>query len=394
MGLYRDSQRQFWRYDGDAAKVPEKPLWWPALRDSAGNVVRDSAAAFRIKERYDAMTRRSQATAMVVPNPNAPSIRASQAMDAYFQGVSQERSGQSAAARESFRTALQRDTTLGYESDIFLWMASSYRSEGMEDSAQAMHRRFRDRSVSLCPASANIRDCEDASRYAATLDSLGGFLKLREDSLYFANAYSRAVNLERNHYGARLPLKPGFQLDVFLSTASGGGVLGLFEYPIAQRFNPFVFSLISGGGSAVGGGLQTTLLQDKYNEYGLKLKTYVFGMSSRYMGRDINFWEPMIGLEGYKSISRQWMLFASASKYYYDQSEPYVIHTDSLRLRVWKPSYVNFGTTWFFTNDFGITMRSFNAAPQAGLQWGSAFIGVDFEKSQLIVSTRFLEDIF
>ena len=394
MGLYKDTQRQFWRYDGDASKVPEQPLWWPALRDSAGNVVRDSATAFRIKRRYDAMARRNQAKALWVPNPNASSYRASEAMDAYFQGVSLERSGKPAAARESFRTALQRDSTLGYESDIFLWMASSYRSEGFEDSARAMHHRFRDRSVGLCPASANIRGCEDASRYAAALDSLGGFLKLRDDSLYFAAAYSRAPNMERNHYGSRLPAKPGFQLDLFLSTASGGGALGLFEYPIAQRFNPFVFSLISSGGSAVGGGLQTTLLQDKYNEYGLKLKTYAFGRSGRSEGRDIDFWEPMIGLEGYRSISRRWMLFASASKYYYDQTEPYVIHADSVRLRVWKSSYVNFGTTWFFTNDFGITMRSFNAAPQAGLQWGSAFIGVDFEKSWLIVSTRFLEDIF
>lgn len=390
----RDPERGFYRHvlskDADTAA---RRAWAP-LRDSTGRLVRSPASADSLAQAYRSASRKGRARLLSEPEENEESIRGTEAMDAYFRGAALVRQGRSEEALRSLEAARRLDTTLTYASDLDLWAAWAHRIAKDTVLAERRYRNFLERSAGLCPASANLGACDDSSRHAQFLDSLGAFGKAVGDSTYFANRHALAPNLRRDYYGIAQRRKE-FSLS-FLLTSWGMGVFTSVGRPLGERFEPQLFVGLFGGNDVntlLGGDLATTLIADPNNRYGLKLRTGAYGVSGRFEGNDYQFLQARAGLEGSVSLDRNWLLFASMGKFYRDRSNPARFKTDSSGYSVWFENYIDVGATWFWSKNWGITAREFRMSPQIGVQGGGLFLGYDLGRKQLMITWARMENL-
>jgi len=390
----RDPERGFYRHvlrkDADTA---DRKYWEP-LRDSSRRLVRDPARADSLAQAYRNASGKGRARLIAQPEENEESVRGTEAMDAYFRGAALVRAGRPQEALPRLDSARRLDTTLTYASDIDLWTAWAFRATGDTGQAERRFQTFLERSTGLCPSSANLGPCDDSARYAQLLDSLGAFGKVVGDSAYFANRHLKAPNLRRDYYGIA-PRERWLEL-YFVPGYGGPGLLAGMNFPVGKRFElePFgVLPLGSSDLSLYGLDVATRLVEDRYNRYGLKLRTAVYGVDEHIKGKDFSFVQARLGLEGSYALRRNWLVFASMGKFYRSKDNPVYVQTDSGRYRVWFGDYVDVGTTWFWSKNWGITAREFRQEFQIGIQGGPWFLGYDPWRKQAMFTWSRMENL-
>lgn len=390
----RDLERGFYRYalrkDADTSLRKS----WEPLRDSTGRLVRDSVGAQSLAQVYRSAKRAERSRLIVEPEENEGSVRGTKASDAYFRGAAMVREGGTEEALRLLDTARLLDSTLTYVSDLDLWTAWAHWNG--KDTLQALrwHRDFVERSTGLCPQSANLGPCDDPVRYGTFLDSLGAFGAAVGDTGYFANRYVQAPNLRRNYYGIA-PQRNGLELSL-VPGHGGPGFFSGWTFPIGRRveLEPFgVLPTDSWGLSFLGMEAATGLLEDRYNRYGLKLRSAVYLVGGRIDEKNFDFAQARLGLEGSYALRRDWLVFASMGKFYRSKGNPVHVQTDSSRYRLGFNDYFDVGTTWFWSKNWGITAREFRQEFQIGIQGWEYFLGYDPWRKQMMFSWSRMENL-
>lgn len=391
----RDPETGFYRYLSRKDADTSQRKSWDPLRDSTGRLVRDSAGAQSLAHAYRNTKRSERSRLIAEPEENEESVRGTKASDAYFRGAALVREGRTEEALRFLDTARRLDSTLTYVSDLDLWTAWAYWNA--KDTLQALrrHRDFVERSTGLCPQSANLGPCDDPVRYGTFLDSLEAFGAAVSDTGYFANRYVQAPNLRRNYYGIA-PRRNGLELSL-VPGHGGPGFFAGWTFPVGRRveLEPFgVLPTDSWGLSFIGMDVATGLLEDRYNRYGLKLRTAAYGVSGEIRSKEFDFVQARLGLEGSYALRRNWLVFASMGKFYRSKENPVHVQTDSGRYRLWFNDYLDVGTTWFWSKNWGITAREFRREFQIGIQAWEYFLGYDPWRKQMMFSWSRMENLF
>lgn len=390
--LARDPQRRFYRYTPRKDADTAGSVQWEPLRLADGRLVRDSDSARSFQRRYTFATPQERRTLLGRAILNEASPHGTAAMDAYYHGTSLVRRGEPRAAREAFATARSLDTTLSYVSDLDLWDAWASRSLGLPDSAATSYQRFLDQSEGLCPASAEQPECDNAARYGKLLDSLGAFAIVVADTSYFANRREHAPNLQREAYGIA-PRRKVMDMGLVLSSEGGLGLLGTVRLPVRERLEPEVLGLFSAGMNLAGGGMRTSLVSDPDNRYGIKLLTFGYEVWTQDDGHSFSFPQALVGIEGSWAPKRDWLFFASAGKFYHDQSNRARFVRDTLAYTIWFDDYIDVGTTWYWSKAAGLTLKEHLGGIEAGWQYGSLFLGWDFRRNYLCMSFQGISEL-
>jgi hypothetical protein len=300
------------------------------------------------------------------------------ALKFYFDGIVFSKKNMQDSAIYNLTESIKTDSNLFYNSDVLLWIASSYQKKGDSSKAVVFFEQFQEFSSGLKPP--RIQSLmNDIHTYPSALKSLNNFDSLASKPNFFS------YNL--THTPLKIKGLPGeyrpAQLDMrmFYTNVSKFGISPSLSAPaslISPKLDNFKLS-IGGNINYEGGysftGIDYSILRSYHNEFGL-----TFGLHGFYrrINGETSGYNILIPLEFHKFLGYDSYIYSSYN-YYLDNQ----LHLKSDNL---KQNFYKIGVAHYLTGALGLTARMVNTSFQSGLILERFFIGYDFNKNEILIS--------
>ncbi|HSQ43252.1 MAG TPA: hypothetical protein VLM37_13310 [Fibrobacteraceae bacterium] len=392
-----DSIHQLYKATKESSAASKNLQDWEVLRDGSGNIVRKHFSADSLQWMvYVAIQNKDTVSMMQTPAPDVPSLMRSRAFNHYLNGVSLYRAQQSPKARAAFHKALQLDTLLAYYSDVNLWIAHTFDAKEFPDSVTVYRNQFRNKSQSLCPASSNINHCQDSLDYARLLRDTGAFQPYAMGNNLRLASFTQTPIIARTYYGMTDP-NFGRHWDILWFgldfSADGIGYSPSVSYIAGNRFRASLLFHKSWNYMFWGGAATYQLYSDSYNRKNLKAKSYMIHYDVDDGDDKYSFNQPMLGWEASYAVNPRWLLFMSGMGYFYSQWNHLQIGNGEGIREIWMKDFINIGSTFFFADHIGLTLRNIFRQTEVGFQLGGVFFGYDINAKSVMLTTIFWEDL-